>query len=122
MALSPAATDVLRRVRELLPTLRTASEETASLLQEGNTARGMLGLTELVTGLQGLQKALEFLCSACSPSLSRFEGSRARLEAVYPAMLTAIENEDPVAISDVLTYELVPALEAFENSLRSDIQ
>ncbi|MDI6906155.1 MAG: hypothetical protein QMC81_01530 [Thermoanaerobacterales bacterium] len=119
MTLPHETSDVVRHVIEFLPTLRMATEEISGLLMEGNTTRAMRGLAELVTGLQELHKGLELLSFAYGSGSPGLNNCRIRLEALYPLMLTAVEDEDPVALSDLLSYELVPTLEACAVSLRS---
>lgn len=119
MTLSPQTLKVIRCAIELLPTLRAASEEISALFTEGNITRAMSGLTELADGLQELQKGLELIFAAGGSELSDLNVCLIRLEAVYPLLLRAIEDEDPVALSDILNYELVPALEDCNIHLRS---
>ncbi|MBO8129201.1 MAG: hypothetical protein H0Z39_08400 [Peptococcaceae bacterium] len=117
-ALPPEIEEILRQIREFIPTLSAAAGEVTTLLQQGDVAQGMRGLGELVNGLKELQRVLEFLCSSFSVELSGLESSRVQIEAVYPSLLTAVEDADPVAISDVLSYELVPALESCQGGLQ----
>ena len=117
LALLPEIADILKQLKEFLPTLVAAAEEVTALLQQGETARGMRGLAELVTGLQTLERVLDFLCASCRAELPELEGARGRIEAVFPSLLAAIEEEDPVAIGDVLSYELVPALASCREEL-----
>lgn len=117
MTLAREIKEILTRIVEFLPTLSVAAEEVSELLQQGDVKRGLLGLTELVTGLQELQRGLEFLCQACGAEADGFALSRKRLESVYPLILSAIQAEDLVATSDALSYELLPALQACHTDL-----
>lgn len=117
MTPEPAIKDILTRIVEFLPTLSTAAEEVSELLQQGDIKRGLLGLTELVTGLQELQRGLELLYKACGTEADGLALSRKRLESVYPLILNALQTDDLVATSDALSYELLPVLQACHKDL-----
>lgn len=100
--------DLRQRLNELVPTLEEAAREVAALLQQGYVRRGLNGLQEILEALQSFHEGLDVLVLADRDALpyNGFANLKAKLEQVYPSVLTALEANDTVALADVLEYEL----------------
>ncbi len=108
---------VIQQLSGLLGTAGEAVSEVCLLFQQGETSRGMRALTEVIDALQHIHNALEYLCSSGYAESLGLREAKSEIGEIFPAMLNSIEEQDFLALADVMEYELKPALASCRNRL-----
>ncbi|MEW6573304.1 MAG: hypothetical protein AB1374_06685 [Bacillota bacterium] len=111
--------DLKQRLDELVTTLEEATREVSVLLQQGNGARGMNGLREVLEALQFFHEGLDVLTLADSATYNGLADLKDKLEQVYPSIYNALEADDTVTLADVLEYELAATFANY-NTTKAD--
>ncbi len=109
--------EVIKQLSQLLETVEEAAGEVCLLFQKGETSRGMQGLVDVIDALQQIDNALAFLCQAGYAEFLDLQEAKNGLEKIFPFMLDNLEEQDLVALADLLEYELQPALAACRERL-----
>lgn len=109
--------EVIKQLSQLLETVEEAVREVSLLFQKGEASRGMRGLVDVIDALQQIDNALDFLCRAGYAEFLDLQEAKNGLEEIFPSMLGNLEEQDLVALADLLEYELQPALAACRGRL-----
>lgn len=113
--------EALETGEEYLPRLREGVRKAGLLFQEGKEGEAIYIFNQLLDGFEwlasvvgGFELALkEGLIAALASS--KIEGAVKSFSARLQELQDAWENTDYVLIGDLLTYELVPLMEEWEN-------
>ncbi|PKM82400.1 MAG: hypothetical protein CVU89_05195 [Firmicutes bacterium HGW-Firmicutes-14] len=110
-------TDSLSGLTKYLPQLVAGIEECAAMLQAGKRTEAMDMLQQCVTGLgwftEIIDKSGQLITSAISPSLVEdlaLLEKRQDINKVLNQVVENLTNEELLAVSDLLEYELAPLL------------
>lgn len=108
---------VIKQLGELIKTMEEACSEVSRLLSQGETSRGMQLFSDLTEALQQVKGAFDFLSRAGYAENLGITDVANDLQAIFPIMLSRIEDQDYVALADLLEYEMQPVLAALRKRL-----
>mgnify|MGYP000955724048 CR=1 FL=1 len=109
--------ETLNSVYDYLPNLYKGIVEIGNLFAGGNHAEGYYQLQLALEGLRWVTEALSLTKEA-----QKEEIDVSPLAEIVKQLIEGIENNDPIAIWDLLEYETLPLLEAWDLSIEKSIQ
>ncbi len=108
--------ETLHSVYEYLPRLYKGISEIGALFAGSKYPEGYFQLQRALEGLSWVIQALSL-----TKEVQKEEIDTSPLANILKELIEGLENNDPVAIWDLLEYETLPLLEAWDESIQKSL-
>ncbi len=109
--------ETLQSVYDYLPNLYRGIVEIGTLFAGSEQAKAYYQLQQALEGLRWVIEALSLTKEAQQEKIDT-----TLLNKVVEELIEGLENNDPIAICDLLEYETLPLLEAWDQSIEKSLK